>query len=213
MQAELFDEVPRERALAPGAMVLAQFAREQAGELLAAIDRVTATAPLRHMATPGGYAMSVAMTNCGAVGWTTDRTGYRYTATDPDSGSLWPAMPPLFASLASRAAAAAGFDDFAPDACLINRYVPGARMSLHQDRNELDRTAPIVSVSLGLPATFLWGGVTRAQRPTRVRLANGDVVVWGGPARLTFHGIAALADGRHGLTGAARFNLTFRRAR
>ncbi len=213
MRAELFGEVERVQALGPGAVRLAQFARAEVSPLLGAIAEIVAAAPLRHMATPGGYAMSVAMTNCGALGWTTDRRGYRYTATDPVSGRPWPVMPPVFADLAARAAAAAGFEWFAPDACLINRYAPGARMSLHQDRNEADFTAPIVSVSLGLPATFLWGGAARGERPTKIRLASGDVVVWGGPARLAFHGVAPLADGVHELAGAARFNLTFRRAR
>lgn len=157
--------------------------------------------------------MSVAMTNCGAAGWVTDRCGYRYERIDPDTGNSWPVMPPVFASLARAAAAAAGFAEFTPDACLINRYQPGARMSLHQDRNERDLGAPIVSVSLGLPAIFLWGGSTRAARPVRVPLMHGDVVVWGGADRLRFHGILALASGTHPLTGAARYNLTFRKAR
>jgi len=156
--------------------------------------------------------MSVAMTNCGAAGWVSDRTGYRYRRIDPETGRPWPAMPAVFAELAARAAEVAGFPAFAPDVCLANRYAPGARLSLHQDRDEQDFGAPIVSVSLGLPAVFLWGGLSRSDRPRRVRLAHGDVVVWGGPARLTFHGIDTLRDGEHELTGAVRYNLTFRRA-
>jgi alkylated DNA repair protein (DNA oxidative demethylase) len=157
--------------------------------------------------------MSVAMTNCGDAGWVTDRTGYRYDRIDPDTGRTWPVMPPVFAALAATAAGAAGYAGFTPDACLINRYEPGARMSLHQDRNERDVSAPIVSVSLGLPAIFLWGGHKRAQRPARVPLIHGDVVVWGGVDRLRFHGVQSVANGTHPLTGAVRYNLTFRKAR
>jgi alkylated DNA repair protein (DNA oxidative demethylase) len=156
--------------------------------------------------------MSVAMTNCGAVGWVTDRRGYRYDPVDPETGEAWPAMPPVFADLATRAAAAAGFDGFHPDACLINRYEPGARLSLHQDKDERDLGAPVVSVSLGLPATFLFGGMRRSERPRRVALTHGDVVVWGGPARLAFHGVMPLAAGEHETIGRRRVNLTFRRA-
>jgi alkylated DNA repair protein (DNA oxidative demethylase) len=164
------------------------------------------------MMTRGGFTMSVAMTNCGKAGWITDRRGYRYDSVDPETDKPWPAMPEVFSSVAVRAAEAGGFSKFEPDACLINRYEPGARMSLHQDRNEQDFGQPIVSISLGLPAVFLFGGNERSDRPSKVYLESGDVVVWGGPARLAFHGIAPLADGEHPLTGRARFNLTFRRA-
>ena len=164
------------------------------------------------MVTPGGWAMSVALTNCGQVGWVTDRTGYRYDPIDPLSGQPWPEMPPALGDLAAGAAAAAGFGGFRPDACLVNRYAPGARLSLHQDRNERDFDQPIVSIALGLPAIFLWGGKTRADRVQRIPLVHGDVMVWGGPDRLTFHGVHSLAEGEHPLTGAYRFNLTFRRA-
>jgi alkylated DNA repair protein (DNA oxidative demethylase) len=191
-------------------MLLGGFARGSEKELLAAIDGVIKASPLRHMVTPGGHRMSVAMTNCGVLGWVTDRTGYRYDQMDPEMGRPWPAMPTAFSELASSAAAKAGFPAFSPDACLINRYIPGARLTLHQDRNEADFGAPIVSVSLGLPAVFLWGGLTRSDRIRRMRLASGDVVVWGGPSRLTHHGIDTLKEGEHELTGAARFNLTFR---
>ena len=198
--------------MADGAVLLRGFAAADAARLVAAVNRIAAAAPFRHMVTPGGFTMSVAMTNCGGAGWVTDRRGYRYDACDPETGKSWPDMPSLFEGLAARAAAAAGFAGFAPDSCLINRYVPGARLTLHQDRNERDFAAPIVSVSLGLPATFLFGGPRRADRPKRLRLASGDVAVWGGPARLTFHGVDVLADGEHPLTGRARLNLTFRRA-
>jgi alkylated DNA repair protein (DNA oxidative demethylase) len=194
-------------------VLLRGFARPQQHELIAAIKTIIAQAPFRHLITPGGYRMSVAMTNCGAVGWVSDASGYRYDGTDPESGKPWPAMPPLFRMLAEEAAAEAGFVGFAPDACLINRYEPGARLSLHQDRDERHLGAPIVSVSLGLSATFLFGGMKRSDPTRRYRLEHGDVVVWGGPARLAFHGVAPLADGEHGLLGRKRINLTFRRAR
>jgi alkylated DNA repair protein (DNA oxidative demethylase) len=164
------------------------------------------------MVTPGGFPMSVAMSNCGIAGWVSDRTGYRYERTDPETGRPWPDMPYAFGRLAADAAERAGFPGFAPDACLINRYVPGARLTLHQDKNERDFGQPIVSVSLGLPAIFLWGGQTRAERPRRVPLVHGDVVVWGGPARKAFHGVLELAPGEHRLTGPVRYNLTFRKA-
>jgi DNA oxidative demethylase len=215
--ADLFENLgtvgPTREKLAEGAVLLRGFARPQLHELIAAIEAITAQAPFRHLITPGGYRMSVAMTNCGAVGWVSDASGYRYDGTDPESGQPWPAMPPLFRKLAEDAAAEAGFAGFAPDACLINRYEPGARLSLHQDRDERHLGAPIVSVSLGLPATFLFGGLKRSDPTRRTRLAHGDVVVWGGPVRLAFHGVAPLADGEHGLLGRKRINLTFRRAR
>jgi alkylated DNA repair protein (DNA oxidative demethylase) len=164
------------------------------------------------MLTPGGFRMSVAMTNCGALGWVTDRSGYRYDSVDPDSGRNWPAMPDSFLQLAQDAAAHAGFDGFVPDACLINRYEPGARLSLHQDKNERDFTEPIVSVSLGIPAVFEFGGLNRADKTSRVPLMHGDVVVWGGPARLRYHGVSPLKDGDHPALGRHRINLTFRKA-
>jgi len=198
--------------LAEGAVLLRGFAATVAEDLLAAISAVTADAPFRHMVTPGGFRMSVAMSNCGATGWTTDRRGYRYAERDPETGNPWPAMPDAFARLATAAAAAGGYERYVPDSCLINRYEPGAKLSLHQDRDERDYRAPIVSVSLGLPATFLFGGLERKQRPQRYRLRHGDVAVWGGASRLAFHGIDKLADGEHPLTGRYRLNLTFRRA-
>jgi DNA oxidative demethylase len=200
------------RVLRTGAMLLAGFALPVETELLAALGEVVGGAPFRHLITPGGFRMSVAMTNCGEAGWVSDRSGYRYDAVDPDTRRRWPAMPPVFADLATRAAEQAGFRGFVADACLINRYAPGSRLSLHQDRNERDFGAPIVSVSLGLPAMFLFGGARRTDRPLRVPLAHGDVVVWGGPARLAFHGVAQVNDGMHPLVGRQRINLTFRKA-
>jgi alkylated DNA repair protein (DNA oxidative demethylase) len=204
---------PSRVPLGPGAVLLTAFACEQAQVLIETIDDLLQKSPLRHMVTPGGWTMSVAMTNCGEVGWVTDRTGYRYDGIDPDTGSAWPEMPAVFASLATSAAAAAGYSGFVPDACLVNQYSAGARLSLHQDKNERDMSAPIVSVSLGLPAVFLWGGDKRAQRPIRVSLLHGDVVVWGGADRLRYHGVHSLAEGIHPMTGAYRYNLTFRKAR
>ena len=216
MTPGLFDELPAPyiaaEPIAPGAALLRGFALDQAEALRQAAHQVIAAAHLRHLITPGGRAMSVGMTNCGALGWTSSRTGYRYTSTDPLSGQPWPPMPACFADMAARAAAEAGFDGFRPDACLINRYEPGARMSLHQDRDESDLGAPIVSVSLGLPAVFLFGGLQRNDRPARYGLAHGDVAVWGGAARLAFHGVAPLEDGDHPRLGRQRINLTFRRA-
>jgi alkylated DNA repair protein (DNA oxidative demethylase) len=216
MTADLFADVADIRSpqqpLAAGAVLLRGFALPIEPDLMAALREIVAQAPFRHMVTPGGHSMSVAMTNCGGRGWVTDRSGYRYDAIDPETAKPWPAMPACFRDLARRAAEAGGFDGFAPDACLVNRYQPGAKMSLHQDKDERDFEAPIVSVSLGLPAIFLFGGLKRSDKPQRYRLEHGDVVVWGGPTRLVFHGVAPLADGDHPLLGRQRINLTFRKA-
>lgn len=211
MQADLF-EAATDIPLAPGAVLLPGFALSREAELVSAVDRVQALAPFRNMLTPGGRRMSVAMTSCGELGWISDRAGYRYSRDDPQTHRPWPAMPEAFLELAGFAAARAGFPGFVPDTCLVNRYEPGARMALHQDRDERDLAAPIVSVSLGLAAVFLFGGSSRADRPARILLAHGDVVVFGGPARLRFHGVLPLADGRHPLTGRRRINLTLRKA-
>jgi alkylated DNA repair protein (DNA oxidative demethylase) len=208
MPADLFPQT----LSAPGLCHLAGFAAGHEAALGAAVAAVAAKAGFRQMRTPGGKLMSVAMSNCGEVGWVTDRRGYRYSAADPETGLPWPAMPELFRDLAVRAAAAAGFAGFAPDACLINRYVPGAKMTLHQDADERDFGAPIVSVSLGLPAVFLWGGAARADKAVRIALESGDVVVWGGPARRYYHGILPLKEGAHPAFGRVRYNLTFRKA-
>jgi DNA oxidative demethylase len=211
--ASVSDVGPSQEVMAEGAVLLRGFAKAGEAELVAELRDVVAEAPFRQMVTPGGFRMSAAMTNCGNAGWITDLTGYRYGADDPETGKPWPAMPPLFLDLARRAAARAGFISFAPDVCLINRYVPGARLSLHQDKDELDFAAPIVSVSLGLPAIFLFGGAKRSDKTRRFRLEHGDIAVWGGPARLFYHGVAPLADGEHPLLGRQRINLTFRKAR
>lgn len=198
--------------IAPGAVVLRGRALANEAEILLAVRQVAAEAPFRHMETPGGFVMSVAMTNCGTAGWITDRSGYRYVPADPRSGRPWPTMPAVFGRLAEAAAAEGGFPDFRPDACLVNRYEPGARMSLHQDRDERDLERPIVSVSLGLPAVFQFGGLKRSDPVRKVPLRHGDVVVWGGRSRLAFHGILRLKEGEHPATGRARLNLTFRSA-
>lgn len=218
MTFNLFDDLPvqpmgrPDLVIAPGAMQLCGFAFAQGLALLADVKQVTAQAPLRHLVTPGGHTLSVAMSNCGALGWVSDAKGYRYAANDPLSGLPWPHMPTAWFGMAVRAAAQAGYAGFQPDACLINQYTPGAKMGLHQDRDEQDFNQPIVSVSLGLPAVFLFGGHKRSDKPQRLRLQHGDVVVWGGPARLAFHGVMPLADGKHALLGQRRINLTFRRA-
>lgn len=211
---ELFaaQALPPYPPLGPATAVLRRFALPYVPALLPAIARIQAVSRFRHMQTPGGFTMSVALTNCGAWGWTSDRQGYRYTRTDPTTGQPWPVMPEPFADLATEAAAAAGFAGFMPDACLVNRYVPGARLSLHQDRNERDYSAPIVSVSLGMPAVFLFGGHARTDPVVRVRLEHGDVVVWGGVDRLRYHGVMPLQDDPHPLLGSQRINFTFRKA-
>jgi alkylated DNA repair protein (DNA oxidative demethylase) len=216
MTLNLFEAVnetqPEEEELGPGAVLLRRFAAPVASLLLADLEGVIARAPFRHMVTPSGFPMSVAMTNCGSLGWVTDRTGYRYDDVDPESGRSWPEMPDSFVALAMDASVRAGFDGFDPDGCLINRYEPGARLSLHQDKNENDFGMPIVSVSLGIPAVFLFGGLNRSDPPRRLELRHGDVVVWGGPARLRYHGVMPLKDSHHPLVGRHRINLTFRKA-
>jgi DNA oxidative demethylase len=213
---DLFDLIapldPPRDIMAEGAVLLRGAALALEQDLLGALADISAISPFRHMVTPGGYTMSVAMTNCGAAGWITDRTGYRYDRVDPDTGRPWPPMPACFRALAIAAATDAGYPDFRPDGCLINRYEPGARLSLHQDKNECDFADPIVSVSLGLPATFQFGGRKRNDPVKRFTLRHGDVAVWGGPSRLYYHGVSELKDGHHETVGRMRINLTFRRA-
>ena len=219
MTLSLFEDMPQSGAepevIASGAVLLRGFAFDEAAALMRAVEQILIAAPLRRLEVPGGRTMSVAMSNCGTLGWVSDRKGYRYEAADPLTGHPWPPMPACFLTLAMRAAAEAGFAGFQPNACLINCYQPGARMGLHQDRDEGgphgDFSAPIVSVSLGLPAVFLFGGVQRKDKITRWPLLHGDAVVWGGPSRLAFHGVAPLKEGVHAALGAGRVNLTFRR--
>lgn len=198
--------------LGPGVTLLRGFALKVEAEVLKQLNRVAELAPFRHMVTPGGFRMSVAMTNCGSVGWVSDRKGYRYDPIDPVGGEHWPTMPNVFLQLATDAATQGGFPNFAPDACLINRYEPGAKMSLHQDRDEKDFNQPIVSVSLGLPALFQFGGLKRSEKTHRIQLTHGDVIVWGGAARLRYHGVLPLKTGSHPAVGSYRVNLTFRKA-
>jgi DNA oxidative demethylase len=212
-----FDEVftlPAETKIILGdsAFVLRGFASSRLEAIVEDLQVLLLRSPFRHMVTPGGDRMSVALTNCGDLGWITDRRGYRYSPIDPESSVPWPAMPVSFSELAKAAAEAARFPGFSPDACLINRYQPGARLSLHQDRNERDFGQPIVSVSMGMTAMFLFGGLKRNETPRRVPLVHGDVVVWGGEDRLRFHGVATIKDNPHHVLGAQRINLTFRRA-
>jgi alkylated DNA repair protein (DNA oxidative demethylase) len=210
MTGNLFEDLTE--SLAEGAALLRGFAVPEETALLAGLQDVTANAPFRHMITPGGYRMSVAMTNCGPLGWVTDKSGYRYDAIDPVTQNQWPPMPKAFLQLAADAARSTGFADFEPDACLINRYEPGTKLSLHRDKDERDFTQPIVSVSLGIPAVFLFGGLKRADKTTGVTVTHGDVVVWGGPARLRYHGVMPLKEDAHPLLGRQRVNLTLRKA-
>ena len=214
--SDLFDSIiplnPPREVMAEGAMLLRGAALPFETDILTAIQAITAMSPFRHMVTPGGFVMSVAMTNCGAAGWVTDRSGYRYDALDPESGKPWPPMPASFLDLAVAAAKEAGYPDFVPDACLINRYEPGARLSLHQDKNERNFANPIVSGSLGLPATFQCGGQRRNDPVRKFALRHGDVAVWGGPSRLCYHGVPELKEGDHETVGRMRLNLTFRGA-
>jgi len=215
MSGDLFESdagVELQQYLAAGAVLLRGFATAESAALAADLRRVLARAPFRHMVTPGGLSMSVAMSNCGSYGWVSERTGYRYDAIDPESGKPWPPMPESFLKLAGDAASAAGFAGFAPDACLINRYQAGAKLSLHQDKDERDFGQPIVSVSLGVPATFLFGGLKRADKTQRVPVRHGDVLVWGGPARLNYHGVLPIRPAYHPFAGAHRINLTLRKA-
>lgn len=214
---DLFAQEPVQQAsteqIGPCSWVLRSFAVPEIEALVAALDNILAQAPFRHMMTPGGFTMSAALSSCGHFGWMTDRSGYRYTATDPHTDLPWPEIPAVFMSLAQRAAQACGFSGFVPDACLINRYIPGAKMSLHQDKNEQHYEWPVVSVSLGLPAIFLFGGHQRNDKTQRIPLLHGDVVVWGGEDRLRFHGVLPIKPGSHPLLGEQRINFTFRRAR
>lgn len=210
--SQMYGGERRTERLGAGTALLCGFALDDAAAMIDEIHRLTGLAPFRHMQTASGLRMSVAMSNCGSLGWISDQAGYRYVAIDPASGLAWPPLPPLFLRLAAEAAAGAGFADFVPDACLINRYQPGARMGLHHDRDERDFAQPIVSVSLGLPAVFQWGGQTRHDPLRKLTLAHGDVLVWGGADRLRYHGIQTIQPGEHPQLGACRLNLTFRKA-
>jgi alkylated DNA repair protein (DNA oxidative demethylase) len=216
MTMDLFNDMietePRQVVLDTGAMILRRFAVQDETAILAALDKLVAQAPFRHMITPSNHRMSVAMTNCGTFGWASDSSGYRYDDIDPISSQKWPPMPNIFLNLAKDAAAQAGFQGFVPDACLVNRYEPGAKLSLHQDKDERDLNQPIVSVSLGIPAVFVFGGLHRADKVMRVQVTHGDVVVWGGPARLRYHGVLPLKEACHPLVGNRRITLSFRTA-
>lgn len=203
---------------AQNAFLLTGFALANEAAFLTDLTTIISQSPLRHMMTPMGFAMSAAMTNCGELGWVSDKKGYRYDTLDPNTGEPWPQMPASFMQLAQSAAAACGFANFVPDACLINQYIVGASMGLHQDKNELDFTQPIVSVSLGIAAAFQFGGLKRSDKTLKIPLNHGDVVVWGAEARLKFHGILPLKPSKHAapkndeLLSTYRYNLTFRKA-
>lgn len=206
------EQQPRREQIGEQSYVLRGFALPWLERLLPALEAVLATAPFRHMVTPGGFTMSAAMSSCGTWGWTTDRSGYRYSRHDPQTLAPWPDMPSVFFELAQAAALEAGFAAFVPDSCLINRYIPGAKMSLHQDKDEASYAAPIVSVSLGLPAVFLFGGFERSDKSQRVPVFHGDIVVWGGVDRLRYHGVLPIKEGQHPQMGEQRINFTFRTA-
>ena len=213
---DLFDDLPLatedlHTAIGPGAVLMRGLGRAGDVQILQAVESIIAQAPLRQPHTPGGYTMSIQTTRCGSVGWLSEPGGYRYSTINPRTGQPWPAVPECLMDFAVDAATQAGYPDFVPDSCMINQYLPGNKLGLHQDRDERDLRAPVVSLSLGLPAIFLFGGLQRTGKTQRYRLAHGDVVVWGGPSRLAFHGILPLAHGDHALVGQRRLNVTFRR--
>ncbi|MDI1360702.1 DNA oxidative demethylase AlkB [Methylotenera sp.] len=210
---DLFENMqPNKLEIIKDAYLLKSYALTNEKALLSDLEQAVSQAPLRHMMTKMGFAMSAAMTNCGVLGWVSDHQGYRYDMKDPATNKPWPVMPASFQQLATLAAAEAGFNDFQPDACLINQYQVGASMGLHQDKNELDFNQPIVSVSLGIPAVFQFGGLNRMDKTHKIPLMHGDIVVWGGQSRIHFHGIAPLKMNTHPILGAYRYNLTFRKA-
>jgi DNA oxidative demethylase len=210
---DLFENIqPNKLEVDKDAYYLSGYALTNEKALIIDLHEVLSQASLRQMMTKMGFYTSAAMTNCGQLGWVSDRKGYRYEALNPLTGKSWPAMPVSFFQLAQNAALEAGFSDFKPDACLINQYKVGASMGLHQDKNELDFTQPILSVSLGIPAIFKFGGLSRSDKPIKIRLTHGDIVVWGGDARLNYHGIIPLQPNNHAVLGPYRYNLTFRKA-
>lgn len=209
--AEMKEINPKRVELGEEAMILRGYASDIAVDLFNDINAIISESPLRKMQTPNGYTMSVQTTSCGSFGWVSDAKGYRYERNDPLTRQPWPAMPSSFIKLANQAASEAGFNNFVPDCCLINHYQAGTKLSLHKDKDERDFTAPIVSVSLGLPAIFLFGGLNRSDPTQRYKLEHGDIAVWGGKSRLVYHGIQPLIDGNHPLTGHSRINITFRK--
>lgn len=208
---DLFDTPDRQEVLTD-VVLLRHFVAPVENDILTALTSVIQLAPLRQMVTPGGFAMSVATASCGDLGWVSDQKGYRYAESDPLTGKPWPSMPASFKQLAQQAVNAAGFSGVEPDACLINQYQVGARMGLHQDKDEQDFSQPIVSVSLGLPAIFQMGAFERGDKVMKLPLYHGDVLVWGGESRLRFHGVLPIKAGAHPALGATRINLTFRKA-
>lgn len=214
MNLPLFDVEPQDPLpIAEGAVLLRGWAAVNDAQWLAAVRQVLAQQPFQAAYTASGLPMSVRTSNCGSWGWAASRSGYGYTRSDPDSGRPWPEMPIFLKLQAQALASAAGYLAFDPDVCLINSYELGAKMGLHHDADEKDKAAPIVSVSLGLPCTFVWGGLQRSDPVRSFALEHGDVLVWGGASRMVFHGVRPLRAGQHHLLGAQRWNLTFRMVR
>ena len=216
MMDDLFQDqppdLPERQALGPESWLLRHTLQTTACHLMADIHTLTATHPFQHMVTRGGHTMSVATSSYGSYGWVSDaQKGYRYASSNIETGQPWPPIPAHWLALATALAEKAGFNGFHPDSALINRYAVGARMGLHQDRDEATLAWPIVSLSLGLPARFMFGGKQRQAPVKDFTLLHGDVVVWGGADRLRFHGIRPLKAGHHSLTGPYRYNITFRR--
>jgi len=198
---------PTHEEIFPGAVLMRSLALPQDNEFFTAAEAIIAARPLHHTTTPSGLPMGVMVTDCG------DSRAFanRWDTANPERMRLWPPMPPLLRDFAIRCAVRSGFPQFRPDACHINRYQAGTKLGLHQDRHECDWTQPIVSLSFGLECIFLLGGLQRTDKPRRILLEHGDVIVWGGPSRMRFHGVQPLKPGHHPLTGPYRYNLTFRK--
>lgn len=210
---DLFDDqLPKKTRIAEGAYWLRGHALPAADLLWAELRKHFATYPPQQMFTPMGYKMSVRSTSMGDAAWVGTKKGYGYASIDTAINQALPPLPSTFLSLANHAATEAGYNDFTPDSCLINCYDIGSKMGLHQDKDERDFNQPIVSVSLGIPATFLFGGAKRSDKPTQIPLTHGDVVVWGGASRLFYHGVQTIKPNKHPLLGELRCNLTFRKA-
>ncbi len=199
--------------ISPDAVLFKAALKPVASSLLEEIRTISGANPFRQRKTPGGQLMSAAMTNCGAWGWVTDADGYRYSDIEPETGRTWLPIPAVWIQWVNLFCQRAGLGTFNPDACLINRYAPGAGMGLHQDKDEKDLAIPIVSFSLGAPVLFRWGGLNRQEPVSEFLLEHGDVLVWGGADRMRFHGVKKLRRYQHPLTGHYRYNLTFRQSR
>jgi len=198
---------PTHEEIFPGATLMRGLAQAQDGEFLEAMQGVLSAAPLHHATTPTGLPMGVMVSDCG----TPEAFRRRWDPANPAVRQMWPPMPRALLDFSLRCAVRAGFPLFRPDTCHVNRYQAGTKLGLHQDRHECDMSQPIVSVSFGLECVFLLGGLERTDSPKRILLEHGDVIVWGGPSRMRFHGVQPLKPGHHPLTGPYRYNLTFRK--